>query len=175
MPSWSPNGREVAFSAFNVDRSPLGIFNVRTRTKKMLLSNKVPWIVYPTWSPRGNKIALSKIDGAFNQGLLEWTKASIFIVNRDGTGLHQIIKDETVVAMGPTWSPHGDELIYTDVVIRPDQAFYQLFKTDMSDHRPVQLTNEGDNSDADWFDPTALDVSPSEELLTTVWGQIKAD
>ena len=175
MPSWSPNGREVAFSAFNVDRSPLGVFNLRNRTKKALLSNKMPWIIYPVWSPRGNKIAFSKIDGAFNQGLLEWTKASIFIVNRDGTGLHQIIKDEAAVAMAPTWSLHGDELIYTDVVMRPDQVFFQLFKTDMSDSRPVHLTHEGDNSDADWFDPTALDVSPSEELLTTVWGQIKAD
>ena len=96
-------------------------------------------------------------------------------VNRDGTGLHQIVKDEAAVAMEPTWSPHGNELVYTDIVMRPDQPFFQLFKTDMTDSRPVQLTVEGDNFDANWFDPTALDVSPSEELLTTVWGKIKAD
>ena len=85
-------------------------------------------------------------------------------VNRDGTGLHQIVKDEAAVAMEPTWSPHGNELIYTDVVMRPDQPFFQLFKTDMSDSRPVQLTNEGDNSDADWFDPAVLPVEPQPQL-----------
>ncbi|MYA99668.1 hypothetical protein F4X90_08315 [Candidatus Poribacteria bacterium] len=59
--------------------------------------------------------------------------------------------------------------------MRPDEVFYQLFKTDMTDSKPVQLTDKGDNFEADWFDPTALDVSPSEALLTTVWGKIKTN
>ena len=45
----------------------------------------------------------------------------------------------------------------------------------MTDSKPVQLTDEGDNFGADWFDPTALDVSPSAALLTTVWGKIKTN
>ena len=174
MPSWSSDSREIAFSAISPHRSPLGVFNLRTRSKKMLLSNKMPWAIHPTWAPRGSKIAFSKINGAFDQGFLEWSKANIFIVNRDGTALHQIAKD-AVVAMEPTWSPHGDELIYTGAVMQQDQMFYQLFKTDMSDRGPVPLTHEADNLQADWFDPTALDVSPSEALLTTVWGKIKTD
>ena len=81
----------------------------------------MPWVVYPTWSPRGDEIAFSEIDGAFHQGFLQWTKAQLYTVNRDGTGLHRIIKDEKAVAMESTWSPDSDQLIHTDFVIRPNQ------------------------------------------------------
>lgn len=175
--SWSPDGHEIVFVAGGVRHARLSIFSLRTRTTKTLLQNKMPWVVYPSWSPRGNKIAFSKINGAFQQGFLSWSRAQLYIVNRDGTGLHQITKDEKAVAMEPTWSPHNGELIYTDVVTRPAPWTVQLFRTDMSNRRPVQLTDAevGHNYDADWFDPTTLDVSPSEQLLTTVWGKIKLD
>ena len=177
MPSWSPNGHEIVFVAGGIQHARLSIFNLRTRTKKTLLQNEMPWVVYPTWSPRGDKIAFSKINGSFQQGFLSWSRAHIYIVNRDGTGLHGITKDKKAVAMEPTWSPHDGELIYSDVVTRPAPWTMQLFRTDMSNRRPAQLTGAevGHNYDADWFDPTALDVSPSEQLLTTFWGKIKAD
>ena len=175
IPRWSPDGREIAFVVGGIQHALLGVFNPRTHTKRILLRNKMPWVVYPTWSPRGDKIAFSEIDGSFQQGFLSWTRAHLYTVNSDGTGLHQITKDEAGVAMEPTWSPQGDALIYTDAIIRPGELSVQLFKTDIHDHNPIQLTHDGDNREADWFDPTAFDVSPSKQLLTTLWGSIKAD
>ncbi|RKU20593.1 hypothetical protein C6500_08500 [Candidatus Poribacteria bacterium] len=95
-------------------------------------------------------------------------------MNRDGTGLHRIIKDEKAVAMESTWSPDSDQLIHTDFVGRPNQFSLQLFKTDIHGLNSVQLTHEGDNDKADWFDPAfAYPVQPQPHLLTTMWGEIK--
>ena len=174
MPSWSPDGHEIAFVSGGVQHARLSIFDLRTHTPETLLQNRMPWVVYPTWSPHGDKIAFSEIDGAFHQGFLQWTRAQLYTVNRDGTGLHRIIKDEKAVATESTWSPDSDQLIHTDFVIRPNQFSMQLFKTDIHGRNSVQLTHEGDNNKADWFDPTfAYSVQPQPHLLTTTWGKIK--
>ena len=177
MPNWSPDGREIVYVVGGIRHARLSIFSLRTRTKKVILQNEMPWVVYPTWSPRGDSIAFSKINGSFQQGFLTWSRAQLYTVNRDGTELHEITKDEKAVAMEPTWSPHNGELIYSDVVKHPAPWTMQLFRTDMSSRKPVQLTDAevGHNYDADWFDPTALDVLPSKQLLTTVWSKLKVD
>lgn len=176
MPNWSPDGNEITFVVGGIEHTPLGIFDLQTRTQKILLSKEVPWIVNPSWSPRGDKIAFSKTDGRFDpNGFLWWERSNIYVMNRDGTGLLQITKDKESICQSPTWSPHGDELIYTDVVRQPGKNIsVQLFRTDLSGANPTQLTHEGNNSRSDWFDPT-LSVSPSVQLLTTMWGKTKTD
>ena len=174
MPSWAPDGNEIAFVVGGIKHTPLGIFDLQTRTQKTLLLKEMPWIVNPNWSPRGDKIAFSKIDGRFDpNGFLWWERSNIYVVNRDGTGLDQITKDEESICMGPTWSAHGDKLIYTDVVRLPGKPIsVQLFKTDLSTGNIIQLTHEGNNSRADWFDST-LSVSLSRQSLITLWGKLK--
>ncbi|MDE0087834.1 MAG: hypothetical protein OXU23_19075 [Candidatus Poribacteria bacterium] len=176
MPNWSPDGNEIAFVVGGIKHTPLGIFDLQTSTQRILLSKEVPWIVNPNWSPRGDKIAFSKIDGRFDpNGFLWWERSNIYVANRFGTGLLQITKDEESICQSPTWSPHGSELIYTDVVRQPGKNIsVQLFRTDLSGANPTQLTHKGNNSRADWFDPT-LSVSPSVQLLRTIWGKIKVD
>lgn len=176
MPNWSPDGNEIAFVVGGIKHTPLGIFDLQKRTQKVLLSREVSWIVNPNWSQRGDKIAFSKIDGRFDpNGFLWWERSNIYVANRDGTELLQITKDKESICQSPTWSPHGDELIYTDVVRQPGKHIsVQLFRTDLSGVNPTQLTHEGNNSRADWFDPL-YSVSPSVQLLTTMWGKIKAD
>ena len=172
-PSWSPDGREVAFAVGGRKGTPLGIFDLRRRSQKTILSKENPWITSPTWSPRGDKIVFAKLDGVSfdGQGFLFSNESMLYIVNRDGTGLHQITKDAGKRHSNPTWSPQGNELAYTVF----GGGSFQIFKMDLDGRNSTQLTHQGrSNSRADWFDPF-YSVSPSVQLLTTTWGKIKAD
>ena len=166
-PSWSPNGREIAFVVGGRKSTPLGIFDLQRRSRKMLLLKEMPWTFDPSWSPKSNRIAFTKFDGAaFDaQGFLGVRKGTIYTVNSDGTGVHQLTDE---VASDPTWSPDGDELIYRD------WESSQLFKTNLNNGDPIRLTHQGRNFSPDWFDPF-YSVSPSAQLLTTMWGKIKVD
>lgn len=170
MPSWSPDGREIAFVVGGRESTPLGIFDLQRRTRKILLLKEMPWIFDPNWSPQGDKITFAKLEGAEfdGQGFLVSRKGTIYTVDSDGKGLHQITDEHS--SYNPTWSPDGNELIYNARA----GVFSQLFKMDLNSGDPTQLTHDGSNSSPDWFDPT-LSVSPSGQLSTTMWGEIKAD
>ena len=167
-PSWSPDGRQVAFLVGGLEHTPLGIYDLRRRSKKTLLLKDMPWVFDPDWSPRDDQIAFTKLDGAmFNaQGFLAYRKGTIYTVNSDGTGLQQVT-DQKENATDPTWSPHGNALIYN---IRVGSA--QLYKSDLDGRNATQLTASGSNSSPDWFDPF-YSVSPSVRSLTTMWGKLK--
>ena len=70
----------------------------------------------------------------------------------------------------------GDENAFSILVRKYQQEVggaTQLFKIGVGSRVKTQLTHNGDNSRADWFDPVALPVQPDVELLTTTWGKLK--
>ena len=167
-PTWSPDGSELAFVRKEPDGYQLVLINVQTLAEKMLFRQAGQWIYNPSWSPDGSKIAFSWRDEATDT-------RTLYSINRDGGGRQKIFSP----GRRPVWSPHGDELLYEDYIPlqlgRIKLNVPQIFKIALESHEPEQLTNNGANFDPDWFDPTALDVSPSEALLTTVWGKIKTN
>ena len=176
-PAWSPDGTEIACRGIEATGSWLILFNVRTQKHERILPKKtLQFQAGPSWSAAGDKIAFTgnkhRIPAILDRDLHNaWAdKDTIFIVNRDGTGLKQLIEEDGPAAWASALSPNGNEVLYTQRSIDD----YQIFKLDVNSGVRMQLTHTDRNMDADWFDPAyALPVSPQPKLLTTTWGEVK--
>ena len=180
-PAWSPDGSEIVCSVGHGKGTRLIFINVRTREREQPLPDKaLLWQFDPSWSAGGDRLAF-----AGNKHPLPvildlhnaWKdKQTVFIVNRDGTGLRQLVEEAGSYAQYPALSPDGSEVLYTQEI----NGQLQIFKVDVNSQIRTQLTHGGivfqANTGGDWFDPAyALPVSPQPDLLTTTWGELKKE
>ena len=179
-PVWSPDGSEIAYHISpHPQTSLLTFINVRTReTEQPLLTKALRWQFQPSWSAAGDRLAISgnkhPLPVILERELHDaWKdKQTIYIVNRDSTGLRQLVEEAGPYAEYPALSPDGSEVIYTQEI----NGQPQIFKVDANSGIRTQLTHVGWNTGGDWFDPAyALPVSPQPELLTTTWGKQKSE
>ena len=179
-PAWSPDGSEIACSV----AGQLTLLNVRTRKEiRILPKQAVNWQHSPSWSAAGDKLAFLYNPHPLPlvvapQGVWDaWqAKQAIYIVNRDGTELRELVGEAGPQARYPTLSPDGSKLLYAQEI----NGRLQIFKIDINSGIRTQLTHLGAlfqaNIGGDWFDPAyALPVSPQPDLLTTTWGELKKE
>lgn len=167
-PVWSPDGTEIAYVVRDEIRwasRQIRFINLKTDAQETLQLEGHQRMFQPAWSPTHNKIA-------FVWRRLAPARQAIFIVNRDGSGLQQIV-DAIIVVPGRTvltWSPSGDELLYSQSI----DGKFQIFKINVVTLEITQLTHDGSNYVGNWFDPATLSVSPQPQLFKTTWGEIKS-
>lgn len=127
-PSWSPDGRTIAFVSFEKNRAEIYLLDVNSGSRKLL--TRFPGINgAPEWSPDGRKLAvvLSK-DGSPN----------IYTLDVASRRLEQVTRG-FAIDTEPTWSPDGKDLFFTSN--RGGKP--QIYKVNLASKQTARVTFHG--------------------------------
>jgi TolB protein len=101
-PSWSPDGKKVAYVSFENRRAGIYLQNVQTGSRQLM--SEFPGINgAPAWSPDGRKMALV---------LSKSGSPNIYVMDMGSHQLTQMTND-FYINTEPAWSPDGSTLLFT--------------------------------------------------------------
>jgi len=101
-PSWSPDGRSIAYTSYRSGVPDILISNIFAGTMESPAKG-VGQNFLPVFSPDGTKIAfMSNRDG----------NNEIYVMNRDGSDVRRLTNNPAI-DVTPTWSPTGTQIAFT--------------------------------------------------------------
>ncbi|HYB94994.1 MAG TPA: Tol-Pal system beta propeller repeat protein TolB [Vicinamibacterales bacterium] len=101
-PSWSPDGRAIAYTSYRTGLPDILISNIYAGTMENPTKG-VGQNFLPVFSPDGSKIAfMTNRDG----------NPEIYVVNRDGSNIMRLTNNPATEST-PTWSPTGTQIAFT--------------------------------------------------------------
>jgi TolB protein len=128
-PSWSPDGRRLAYVSFERRRSEIYVQEVGTGSREAVASHD-GINGAPAWSPDGRRLALTLSRGG---------NPDIYVLDLGSRALTRIT-DSSAIDTEPTWSPEGASLAFTsDRGGRP-----QIYRASSTGGGAQRLTFEGD-------------------------------
>jgi TolB protein len=101
-PSWSPDGRRLAYVSFENKVAQIYVVTVATGQRELITS--YPGINgAPSWSPDGRKLAVV---------LSKYQSPNIYIVDVASKALQQVTNNDSINTE-PNWAPNGKNIIFT--------------------------------------------------------------
>lgn len=145
-PSWSPDGKRLAYVSFEKKRTMLFVQNVMDSTRTLVAgfngNNSAP-----AWSPDGTRLALT---------LSKDGNAEIYIMRLADKSLTRIT-DNAAIDTEPAWSPDGRHIVFTSA----RSGGPQIFRVSAEGGTPQRLTFEGDYN-------ARASYSPDGRMLTLI-------
>ena len=114
--SFSPDGRQLAFTAQRAGKDVLYLLDVRRRKTVKRFDLPLEGILSPSWSPDGKRIVFTGNDGGITD---------LYVVDADGRNFRQLT-DDVYGDLQPSWSPDGRTIAFASE--RGPQASYELLR-----------------------------------------------
>ncbi len=127
-PSWSPDGKKIAYVSFEGKNSAVYIQDILTG-KRERVSAFEGINSAPDWSPEGSRLALT---------LSKDGNTEIYIMNLNTKSLQRITR-ASGIDTEPAWSPNGQKLAFTS----DRSGGPQIYEVDVRGGRPKRLSFEG--------------------------------
>ena len=152
QPTYSSDGKRIAFIRATETSSVLAIRDLASGDVTILDSTQISasdvWLDKPSWSPDARQIVYVKVN--YDAAQDKVTDTRIFIVNADGSGLHELALPSETPWGDPDWSPDGSRIVVGSYPIRQGfaggNAEVYSIRPDGTDLQ--QLTNLGVGSGA---------------------------
>lgn len=147
-PSWSPDGRKLAYVAFRNGRTEIYTHELASG-KATRVSSRPGINGAPSWSPDGRSLAMTLSYGG---------SPDIYVLDIQ-SGQQQRITDSRSIDTEPNWAPDGKSLVFTsDRGGRP-----QLYRVPASGGGAERLTFEGKSNQRGIYSPDGKRIAMVNE------------
>lgn len=162
-PSWSPDGRRIAFiSNRNGGNYQIYVMDSNGKNLRRLTQGPSDW--FPAWSPDGQTIAFESV------GDEEWS-SKIHVVSPDGMKLRRLGADIPSSDRHPTWSPDSQRIAFVSWLGGAGPEIYVMNANGKNRRR---LTHNSENERGPSWSPDGSKIafwtSKNEDTIIAVMG-----
>jgi Tol biopolymer transport system component len=135
-PTWSPDGRHIAFSALKDGFSNLFIYDLEKNNLRKMTDDPYA-ALQPVWSPDGSAIAYVTDRFSTNLSLLDIGHFELALIDPESAEITELPSFEGAKHINPQWTPDSKGLVF----ISDRNGISNVYKLDIASDEIVQISN----------------------------------